>query len=107
MSLREESPSPDDPRPSPRVSASSSRAPGKSSIAALRPPSPASAVHLDVVVFALVGPLDPEHVVTPDQDLAEVARELGVDELLGVAELDVHVAVDADQSALVLGLAPV
>lgn len=67
---------------------------------------PASTVHLDVGVLALVGTLDPEHVVTPDQNLAEVARELGVDELLGVAELDVHVAVDADQSALVLGLAP-
>ncbi len=43
---------------------------------------------------------------TPDQDLAQVARELLVDELLRVGELDVHVAVDADEPALVLGLAP-
>lgn len=79
--------------------------PGKSFVAAFA--RPASAFHLDVGVLALVGTLDPEHVVTPNQNLAEVARELGVDEFLGVAELDVHVAVDADQPALVLGLAPV
>jgi hypothetical protein len=42
----------------------------------------------------------------PDENLAQVARELLVNVLLRVGELDVHVAVDADQPALVLGLAP-
>lgn len=42
----------------------------------------------------------------PDQDLAQGASHLLVDVLLGAAELDVHVAVDTDESALVLSLAP-
>ena len=49
---------------------------------------------------------DPQHVVASDQDLAEHALVLAVDPLDGAAELDVHVAVDADQAAGVLGLAP-
>jgi len=36
---------------------------------------------------------------TPYQDLPQRPRKLAVDELLGVAELDVHVAVDALFSA--------
>ena len=42
----------------------------------------------------------------PDEDLPEIAGELLVDELLGVGELHVHVAVDAHEPPLVLGLAP-
>lgn len=42
----------------------------------------------------------------PDQDLAQNSSHLLVDILLGSTKLDVHVAVDADQLALVLGLAP-
>lgn len=42
----------------------------------------------------------------PDQDLAQVAGELLVDELLGVGQLDVHVAVGADEAPVVLGFAP-
>lgn len=63
-----------------------------------------SSLHLDVALA--VGGLDPQHVVAPDQDLAQVAGELLVDELLRVGELDVHVAVGRHQPALVLGLAP-
>ena len=62
------------------------------------------ALHLHVPLP--VGLLDPEDVVAADEDLAEVARELLVDVLLGVGQLDVEVAVDGDQAALVLGLAP-
>jgi hypothetical protein len=49
---------------------------------------------------------DPQHVVAADQDLAQHALVLAVDPLDGAAELNVHVAVDADQAAGVLGLAP-
>ncbi len=42
----------------------------------------------------------------PYEDLSEIARLLLVNVLLGAAELDVHVAVDGDEAALVLGLAP-
>lgn len=42
----------------------------------------------------------------PDQDLSQVARELLVDELLGVGELNVHIAVGADETAVVFCLAP-
>jgi hypothetical protein len=42
----------------------------------------------------------------PYQDLAQRARTLAVDELLGVVQLHVHVCVDADQPAAVLGRAP-
>jgi hypothetical protein len=49
---------------------------------------------------------DPQHVVAADQDLTEHALVLAVDPLDSAAELNVHVAVDADQAAGVLGLAP-
>jgi hypothetical protein len=49
---------------------------------------------------------DPQHVVAADQDLAQHALVLAVDPLDRAAELNVHVAVDADQAAGVLGLAP-
>ncbi|KAK9798863.1 putative SHK1 kinase-binding protein [Seiridium cardinale] len=66
-----------------------------------------SAFHLDIpTAFSRVGSLDPQHVVAPDQNLTQIARELLVDELLCVRELDVHVAVGRYQPALVFGLAP-
>lgn len=42
----------------------------------------------------------------PDQNLTQRAGQLLVDVFLGVAELEVHVRVDADESALVFRLAP-
>jgi hypothetical protein len=66
--------------------------------------APRSVVHLDIL--ALVRSLDPQHVVTPYQHLAEVARLLEVDVLDGAAELDVHVRIDGDELAAVLGFAP-
>jgi hypothetical protein len=42
----------------------------------------------------------------PDEDLAEGTRADAVDELFRVCELDVHVQVNRDKTALVLGLAP-
>eukprot|EP00632_Arachnochrysis_sp_CCMP2950_P014885 CAMPEP_0185698932 /NCGR_PEP_ID=MMETSP1164-20130828/6621_1 /TAXON_ID=1104430 /ORGANISM="Chrysoreinhardia sp, Strain CCMP2950" /LENGTH=132 /DNA_ID=CAMNT_0028365861 /DNA_START=127 /DNA_END=521 /DNA_ORIENTATION=- len=43
-----------------------------------------------------------EDVVTSDEHLAELARQLAVDELLRLAELEVHVRVDRDEPPLVL-----
>lgn len=42
----------------------------------------------------------------PDQNLAQLTRHLLINVLLGSRQLDIHVAVDADQSALVLCLTP-
>ena len=42
-----------------------------------------------------------ENIVASDQDLAQVAGEGAVNVLLGVGQLEVHVAVDGDQVALV------
>lgn len=53
-----------------------------------------STVHLRVSILSLVHTPDPEHVVTPDEDLAQRPGEVVLDVLLGVGELDVHVAVD-------------
>lgn len=50
--------------------------------------------------------LNPKHIVTSDQDLAERRSHLLVNVLLGVGELDVHVGVDGDEDATVLGLTP-
>ena len=44
---------------------------------------------------------DVENIVASDQDLAQVAGEGAVNVLLGVGQLEVHVAVDGDQVALV------
>lgn len=63
-------------------------------------------VHLDVPVLALGRRLDPQDVVAPDQDLAQITCELLVEEFLRVRQLDVHVGVDRDEAALVFGLAP-
>ena len=49
---------------------------------------------------------NPQHIITPNQHLSELALVLALDVLDGAAELDVHVAVDADEAAGVLGLAP-
>lgn len=43
---------------------------------------------------------------TPYKHLSQVSRLLQVNPLLRAAQLDVHVAVDGDEAALVLGLAP-
>ena len=42
----------------------------------------------------------------PYHDLSQASGALAVDKLLSVVELDVHVRVDADEGALVLGLSP-
>ena len=42
----------------------------------------------------------------PDENLSQTTCTFPVNELLRVGQLNVHVAVDADQSTLVLGLAP-
>lgn len=42
----------------------------------------------------------------PNQNLSQNTRHLLVDPLLRARQLDVHIAVDADESAFVLGLAP-
>lgn len=67
-----------------------------------------SALHLRVsaVLLARRRCLDPQDVIAPYQHLAERGRQLLVDELLGVGELDVHVAVDRDENALVFRLPP-
>lgn len=68
-----------------------------------------STLHLRVSATVLLARrrcLNPQHVVAPYQHLSERSRELLVDELLGVGELDVHVAVDGDEDALVFGLPP-
>jgi len=43
---------------------------------------------------------------TPDEDHAQRARRLAVNMLDRLAQLDVHVRVDRDQAALVLGVPP-
>ena len=50
--------------------------------------------------------LNPKHIITSDQDLAKRGSHLLVNVLLGVGELDVHVGVDGDEDAAVLGLSP-
>lgn len=42
----------------------------------------------------------------PDENLTQSALALAIDELLGVGQLEVHVAVGADEGAGVLGVAP-
>jgi hypothetical protein len=56
--------------------------------------------------FHLFSLSNPQDVVTPYEDLSESARADAVYELLRVGELDVHVEVHRDESALVLGLTP-
>merc|ERR1719234_1833495 len=45
---------------------------------------------------------DVQHIVATDQHLSQVSSAGAVDELLGVGQLQVHVAVRGDQEALVL-----
>ena len=45
-----------------------------------------------------------ENIVASDQDLAQVAGEGAVNVLLGVSQLEVHVAVDGDQVSLIYQL---
>lgn len=45
-------------------------------------------------------------IAIPDENLAQLSGQLVGDELLGVCQLKVEVAVGADQAALVLGLGP-
>ena len=42
----------------------------------------------------------------PYQDLSQSTRALAINELLGIRKLDIHVRIDADQAAVVFGLAP-
>jgi hypothetical protein len=80
----------------------------KKSLPNILPSSSHSALHLRVpaVLLARRRCLDPEDIVAPYQHLAEGGSQLLVDELLGVGELDVHVAVDGDEDAFVFGLSP-
>lgn len=56
-----------------------------------------STFHLHVPILTLLACRpDPEYIVTPDQDLAQRAREVVFYVFFGVGELDVHVAVDRD-----------
>lgn len=76
--------------------------------------SDVSALHLDILLrlnLLLVlsidrRALDPKHIITSDQDLAQRGSHLLVNVLLGVGELDVHVGVDGDEDATVFGLSP-
>jgi hypothetical protein len=65
-----------------------------------------STSHLRIPILRILIRRNPQHIVAPDQHLAEMALALSLDPLDGAAELDVHVAVDADEAARVLGLAP-
>lgn len=56
--------------------------------------------------FHLFGLSDPQDVIAPYQDLSESAGADAVYEFFGVGELNVHVEVHRDESALVLGLTP-
>jgi hypothetical protein len=67
---------------------------------------PHSTSHLRIPILRILIRRDPQHIVAPDQHLAEMALALSLDPLDGATELDVHVAVDADEAARVLGLAP-
>jgi hypothetical protein len=42
----------------------------------------------------------------PDQDLSQITRLLLINPLLGIRKLNVHITIDANQTALVLGLTP-
>lgn len=55
-----------------------------------------STVHLDISVLTLAYGPDPEDVVAADEDLAQGAREVVLDVLLRVGQLNVHVAVDGN-----------
>ena len=74
----------------------------------------ASTLHLNILLrlnLLLLLPihrrtLDPKHIITSDQDLAQRGSHLLVNVLLGVGELDVHVGVDGDEDAAVFGLSP-
>ena len=71
--------------------------------------TPKSGLHsiaIRTVLSILVIRRNPQHVVATDQDLAEHALVLAIDPLNRATELHVHVTVDADQAAGVLGLAP-
>jgi hypothetical protein len=54
----------------------------------------------------LFGLANPQDVIAPYEDLSERARADAAHEFFGVGELDVHVEVDRDESALVLRLTP-
>lgn len=63
-------------------------------------------LHLPSIRARALLPRNPQHIIAPDQHLAQHALRAAVDPLLGAAQLHVHVAVDADQAARVLGRAP-
>lgn len=67
-----------------------------------QPPSTFSLSLLHRNLLLQIRGLDVQHVVAPDQDLAERPRELSLYELLRVLELQVHVSVGRRQLALVL-----
>lgn len=69
-------------------------------------PSCRSTSHLRIPIAPLLIRRDPQHIVTPNQHLPQLALVLALDVLDSAAELDVHVRVDADEAAGVLGLAP-
>jgi hypothetical protein len=50
--------------------------------------------------------MEEEILNVPDQDLPQRARRLAVNVLLSAVQLHVHVGVDADEAAVVLGCAP-
>lgn len=49
---------------------------------------------------------NPQDVVAAYQDLAQCTGADAIDKLFGITELDVHVQIDRDEPAFVLGLAP-
>jgi hypothetical protein len=49
---------------------------------------------------------NPQHIIAPNQHLSKLALVLALDVLDSAGQLDVHVGVDADEAAGVLGLAP-
>lgn len=67
---------------------------------------PLTHIHLLLLPAIHRRALDPKHVVAANQDLAERRSHLLINVLLRVGELDIHVRVDGDQHAAVLGVSP-
>lgn len=75
----------------------------------------ASTLHFNILLYLPLLPrlsaihwrtLNPKHIIASNQDLTKRGGHLLVNVLLGVGELDVHVGVDRDEHAPVLGLSP-
>ena len=64
-----------------------------------------STLHNSIPILLLL-PRNPKHIIAANEHLPKGSLGFPVDPLDGAAELNVHVAVDADQAAGVLGVAP-